>query len=202
MLPHTVASGMKGRQILGAIVPEQTMTEVPWSSRPPASVRRRVVAYLLDSIAVAIVAFAAAWLVAAVVPALSVSTEPDGSARLAVDPVRLALQVVATTAVSGAYFVLSWAGRWKATPGQRLLGMVVATEAGGSPLSASRSLVRWVALGAPFGVIAALVVEAPMLWLLVVTLAVGWAVALLVSARLDARRRGIHDRIAGSLVVR
>jgi uncharacterized RDD family membrane protein YckC len=160
------------------------------------------VAYLLDSIAVAVVAFAAAWLVAAVVPALSVSTQPDGSARLAVDPVRLGLQVVATTAVSGAYFVLSWAGRWKATPGQRLLGMVVANEAGGSALTLSRSLVRWVALGAPFGIIAALVVEAPMLWLLVVMLAVWWAVALLVSARLDARRRGIHDRVAGSLVVR
>jgi uncharacterized RDD family membrane protein YckC len=109
---------------------------------------------------------------------------------------------VATTAVSGAYFVLSWAGKWKATPGQRLLGMVVANEADGSSLAVSQSLVRWVALGAPFGIVAALVVEAPMLWLLVVTLAVWWAIALLVSARLNARRRGIHDRIAGSLVVR
>ena len=177
------------------------MTEVPWPSRRPASVRRRLAAYILDSLVVGVIAFGVVALVASIVPALTVATQTDGTASLVVAPVRLVLQAVAATAVSGAYFAWSWSG-WAATPGQRVLGMTVLAEAGGNRMPTRDAIVRWVALGAPFGLIAALVVELPVMWLLVATLAVVWTIVLLVTTWRDDRRRGLHDRIAGTIVLR
>ena len=139
--------------------------------------------------------------VALVAPALSVGTQADGTASLVVDPVRLAVQAAVTSLVSAAYFVLGWCGPRRATPFQRLLGLAVVRAADGGSLRAGRSLVRWVALGGPLGFLWALLVEQPVLWLFAVVLSGMWAVALVVSARRGARRRGLHDRIGGSVVI-
>ncbi len=177
------------------------MTEVPSPSRRPASVRRRLAAYILDSLVVGVIAFGVVAIVASLIPALTVSTPTDGTASIVVAPLRLVLQAAAATAVSGAYFAWSWSAR-AATPGQRVLGMTVLAEAGETRMPTRHAIVRWVALGAPFGVIAALVVELPVAWLLVATLAAVWTLVLLVTTWRDERRRGLHDRIAGTIVLR
>jgi uncharacterized RDD family membrane protein YckC len=160
------------------------------------------VAHVLDSIAVAALGLVVAALVSALLPALSVAEGSDGTLRLVVDPLRLVAQSLAVAVLSGAYFTWSWSGRSAATPAQRALGVRVIDATGGAPLTAGRAVLRWAATGVPLGIIAAALVEAPVAWLAIVALAAGWTVALLVSARRHPHRRGLHDRIAGSLVVR
>jgi hypothetical protein len=166
--------------------------------------RRRLAAHLVDAIVVGLAGFGIAMLVSAVLgPALRFEMQADGSARIALDPARLLVQASAATVASGIYFTGSWAGPWMATPGQRALGVtVVAATTADGRLRARQALVRWLVLGAPFGLLAALVIDSAILWSLVVAVAVAWTLTLLVSARRDGERRGIHDRLAGSRVLR
>jgi uncharacterized RDD family membrane protein YckC len=180
------------------------MTESPGVSRHTASLRRRVAAHLLDAIVVGLVGFAIAMLVSALLgPALTFDMHADGSALIALDPGRFLVQAAAATLASGLYFTGAWAGPWMATAGQRALGLrVVAATTTDGRLGARQALVRWLLLGAPFGLLAALVIDTAVLWTLVVAIAFAWTVTLLVSARRNAERRGLHDRFAGSIVLR
>lgn len=178
------------------------MREVPRPSPPPASVRRRLSAYLLDSAIVSVVGIVAAALATAAGPPLSLVEGSDGTLRLVSDPLRLVLQAVAVAVISAAYFAWSWSRLRGASLAQRALGIQVVDAASGSQLSARRAIVRWAAMGTPIGIGAAALVESPAAWLLVVLLAAAWTVALMVSTWRNALRRGLHDRLAGSIVVR
>jgi RDD family len=103
--------------------------------------------------------------------------------------------------LSAIYLITSWAIAG-ATLGQGLLYLRVFSESEGRRLSVARAALRWfglfgwtlVAFGSalvgPSGVGASLRL-----------LAVGWLVALLVSASMDRRHQGFHDRFARSWVV-
>ena len=86
------------------------------------------------------------------------------------------LAAVAWTAVVGAYFVLFWSTAGQ-TPGMRLMGLRVATQGGEHP-GVGRSVVRLVGLG-----------------LAIVPLFLGFLPVLI-----DARRRGLQDFLAGTVV--
>jgi uncharacterized RDD family membrane protein YckC len=159
-------------------------------------------AYLLDSAIVSVVGIGAAALITAAGPTLTLVEGSDGTIRLVADPLRLVLQAVAVAVVSAAYFAWSWSRLRGASPAQRALGIRVIDAASGDHLPAGRAIVRWAAMGTPIGIGAAALVESPAAWLLVVVLAAAWTVALMVSTRRDERRRGLHDRLAGSVVVR
>jgi uncharacterized RDD family membrane protein YckC len=177
------------------------MTKVPSLSQSPASVGRRLSAYLLDSAILSLVGIGVAAIASVAGPTLAVAEQPDGTLRLLIDPVRLSVQAAALALVSAAYFAWSWSRPPGATLGQRALGIGV-VDAGGRPLTARRAFARWAALGLPIGIVAAALVELPVAWLLVVVVATIWTIALLVSTRRDERRRGFHDRLSGSVVVR
>jgi uncharacterized RDD family membrane protein YckC len=87
------------------------------------------------------------------------------------------LAAAAWAAVVGAYFVLFWSTAGQ-TPGMRLMGLRVQTPAGMHP-GVFRSIVRLVALG-----------------LAIIPLFAGFLPVLF-----DARRRGVHDMIAGTVVL-
>lgn len=178
------------------------MTEAPASPPPTASVRRRLAAHVLDSVLVAVVGIGVAWLVAAALPALSVSDRQDGTLQLVVDPLRLAVQALAVATIGAVYFGWSWSEPRGATLGQRALGLRVLDVTGASGLGTGHALARWAATGIPLGVVAAAVVEIPVAWLAVAALIALWTFALLVSTWRSPRRRGLHDRLAGSVVVR
>ncbi len=180
------------------------MTESPGVSMPAASVRRRIAAHLIDALLVGLASFAVAALVSALIgPAITVATDTDGSARITLDPARLLIQAGAATALCGAYFVGAWIGPWAATVGQRALGVsVVPAAAPRDRLDVGRALLRWILLGAPFGLLAALVIDSAVAWSVVVLVAAVWTVTLLISALRDAERRGLHDRLVGSRAVR
>jgi uncharacterized RDD family membrane protein YckC len=89
-----------------------------------------------------------------------------------------AIGVVAALAWTLAYFVFFWSASGQ-TPGNRLLGIAVREASTGRPVHASRAALRALAL-----LLSALPLCAGFLLILV-----------------DSRRRALHDRIAGTVVV-
>jgi uncharacterized RDD family membrane protein YckC len=104
------------------------------------------------------------------------------TAREPVALVTLALLVGASfwlgILLSGVYFI-GFVGACGQTPAKMLLGMRVVRR-DGARVGYGRALLRWVGYGLVFG-----------------TLGLGWIVAAL-----NAERRGLHDWIAGTRVIR
>ena len=151
--------------------------------------------------AVDLVVVLAAWWVAlsALVILLAVAGRLDTRQLEGADPLALALtpQGVAIGlisggvlyAVSGFYLVYAWT-RLGATPGQQLLGVVVLQEATRVPLTAGQSTVRW------------FVLTLPPVGLVFGILMVAWLAFVASTVLRHPQRRGVHDRAAGSIVVR
>jgi uncharacterized RDD family membrane protein YckC len=117
-----------------------------------------------------------------------------------VDGGRALVDSVVTTAASGIYFVTWWrigAG----SPGQRAFGLMV-KPADGERVSLRAWIVRWAALGGPAApLIVAIGIVAPVLRLSLGTVFIVWQLLLLASTIRSATNQGIHDRIAGTIVV-
>jgi uncharacterized RDD family membrane protein YckC len=96
------------------------------------------------------------------------------------------------------YFVGFWTSRWRATPGMIGLKMRVVDATSGSALSIVDATKRWIALGFPLtllGLVAALQGTASVLQF-------GLLIFLFFTTVTHARRQGLHDRWANSLVIR
>jgi uncharacterized RDD family membrane protein YckC len=168
-----------------------------------ADVPNRLVAYLLDAVALGLVVFLAA-AVLSVLVGPSVEFEPAAD-RLAgivdVDTGRALLDTGAGALLSAAWFAGSWV-LWGATPGQRLLRLRVRRARDGGPVPAGRALVRWLLIGGP-SVVAGFATAGPALlavgiWLLVAL----WFVVLAISVARSDRGQGLHDAAAGTDVVK
>ncbi len=57
-------------------------------------------------------------------------------------------------------------------------------------------------LGAPFGLLSTLALPVPWLGAILVVVIALWNLVLLVTTARNRRKRGLHDRVAGSIVVR
>lgn len=98
------------------------------------------------------------------------------------------------------YYGYSWTA-WRATPGQRAMGLLTLNAADGAALTWNQATMRWAYLfgpsvvsnlfsaqtGAGFGAIVGLVV-------------LGYYIYLLYTTAQDPKRQGFHDKQAGSLV--
>ena len=98
------------------------------------------------------------------------------------------------------YFGYSWTA-WRASPGQRMLGLVTINEADGSTLNWNQATMRWAWLFGPsvlnslfgnqvgggLGAIVGLIVLV-------------YYIYLLYTAATDPRKQGFHDKQAGTLV--
>ena len=98
-------------------------------------------------------------------------------ADVRLDTLARLLAAAAWITVVGAYFVLFWSTAGQ-TPGMRLMGLRVTTPGGGHP-GVIRSVVRIIGLG-----------------LAIVPLFLGFLPVLV-----DAQRRGLHDFLAGTVVL-
>jgi uncharacterized RDD family membrane protein YckC len=99
------------------------------------------------------------------------------------------------------YYGYSWT-TWRATPGQRLMGLLTVNAADGAALTWNQAMRRWAYLfcpsvlsnlfsaqtGSALGAIIGLVV-------------LGYYIYLLYTTAQDPRRQGLHDKQATSLVV-
>jgi uncharacterized RDD family membrane protein YckC len=166
-----------------------------------ATVPDRLVALLLDAVVLTVLAFVAALVVSV---ALGPAVELDGGAESVGDAVQTDRGVAVVDAlVVAALGALYFAGSWRRsgrTPGQRVLGLQVASAAGAG-LATGQALVRWSLVAAPFSAAAVLAaassaLDGPVLPALVAA----WYLALLVTTVLSPTSRGLHDRIAGTAV--
>lgn len=169
--------------------------------RRPAGTWRRLVAYLvLDGLLVGLLIFAAVAALGAVLGP-TIRFVDGASLQAVVDDGRAGLDAVVAAVVAVTYFAGSWAAAAR-TPGQALLGIRVLRASDGARLGIWRAVVRWLALGAPFALLAPAAPDLPGGRAALTLLGATWAALLLLSTIADPLGRGLHDRLAGSRAVR
>lgn len=148
----------------------------------PATIGARVVAFIIDAIVLGVVQLVIASIVGDV-------TIVGGVTR-----------AVIYAAIGFAYFGYSWTA-WRASPGQRVLGLMTVNAADGGTLTWNQATMRWAYLFGPsvlntlfgtqigggLGAIVGLIV-------------LGYYIYLLYTAATDTRKQGFHDKQAGTLV--
>ena len=167
----------------------------------PAGAFVRLVAYALDAVVLLVAIYIVALVVRAAIGPTIRFTDADGVPRLLVDRLHSVINSVAATLVAGAYFAGSWL-RFGATPGQRVLGMRVVRVDGSAGLGLGRAVGRWLLLGTPLGLISTVLGPPSVLSVILVLAIAFWFALLYVSTARNRRKRGFHDRITGSAVVR
>ena len=105
---------------------------------------------------------------------------------------------VLTVAISALYFIGSWSGGRRATPGQRLLSIQVGNAFDGRPLTMDQAIRRWLGLGEVVTLLGALPALAGLGNLVLFV----WSVVLLITTATSPTKQGLHDRLANSAVVR
>jgi uncharacterized RDD family membrane protein YckC len=190
---------------------------------PIAPLGRRSAAYLVDSLVIGV-----AYLVLGILfdsifgPLVAATADGQALVVVAVNPLRVALELTATLVVDALYFAGCWS-RWGATPGQRVLRIRVLLERATGSAGAGPAATGSAAAGSAHDTSVALPLEAAgRRWavLAVLPIATGslagsgaidvsvltvvngaWFLLLLASTAADPLRRGLHDRVAGTIVV-
>jgi len=162
-----------------------------------ADVPNRVMALILDIILLSVIGFVLAWLFGGLVSRPGAIDAAGGELDIVAFLVVLVLQLV----VSFVYFGGSWT-LLGATPATRLLGLRIGGEADGSTVSWRQSLIRWLFLGLP-ALLSSLAVYVPnAIGLILGGLGVVWMVALLYTMAQSPTKQGLHDRYAGTIVIK
>jgi uncharacterized RDD family membrane protein YckC len=89
----------------------------------------------------------------------------------------------------------------RASPGDRVLGLMVLKEADGSPLTMNQAAIRWLVLAGPSALYSVVVYAGgfgPLLGLVVFA----WYLYLAYSTATDPKRQGFHDKYVHSVVVK
>jgi uncharacterized RDD family membrane protein YckC len=175
---------------------------------PVAGLGRRSAAYIVDSLIVGIVYVLLAVFFDAVFGPL-VEATPDGTALVvvAVDPLRVALELAATLVIDALYFAGSWS-RWGASPAQRVLRLRV-RMANGTPttpdapdaLPIEAAWRRWAVLAIGPIAVGSLTASGALDTSVLFVVNGTWFLVLFISAASNPLRRGLHDRVAGTVVV-
>ena len=190
---------------------------------PIAPLGRRSAAYLVDSLVIGLAYLVLGILFDSIFGPL-VAASPDGQTLVvvAVNPLRVVLELTATLVVDALYFAGCWS-RWGATPAQRALRIRVTLEHAAGPAATGAAATGSAAAGSAHDTPVALPLEAAgRRWavLAVLPIATGslagsgaidasvlavvngaWFLLMLVSTAADPHRRGLHDRVAGTIVV-
>lgn len=188
---------------------------------PVAPLTRRLLAFILDGFILVPVYLVYAIVLDGLFGTL-VEADPGGSGLVvvAVDPPRVALEMALTLVTDAAYFAGSWA-RWGMTVGQRVCRVAVRAVGPGEPppgepppggqrplppdperVPVQVATVRWAVLQllplcvGTLGGAGAASIQA------VAVLNATWFGLIFATAAVDPLRRGLHDRVAGTVVVR
>jgi uncharacterized RDD family membrane protein YckC len=163
-----------------------------------ADVPNRLVAYVIDTTVLAGIIFVVAALVAVVAgPTIHI----EAASEIDVDDTLVIVNAVIASALNAAYFVLSWTAL-RASPAQRLLGMRIRPQEAETAMSLGQAVTRWLLLGGPFVLATIVGLAVPAAALVLELLAAAWYLALVVSVARHPRKQGLHDRFAGTVVVK
>jgi len=167
----------------------------------PVGALIRLLAYALDAVLLVVAIYVVAVVLrAAIGPTLRI-TDSAGVPRVQVDRLHSVINSLAATSVAGVYFVGSWLG-FGSTPGQRLIGARVVRADGEGHLGLGPAAARWLLLGTPLGLISTVAGPSAASSVIPVALLAAWSAVLYVSTARSRTKRGLHDRITGSIVVR
>lgn len=165
-----------------------------------ASFGRRVGALIIDAFVIGTVALVVGAI--ANMPGLAQTTSTaSGDASTTYMLANSGWSSLLVAVVSGVYCIGGWLA-WAGTPAQRLLGMHVYRFTGPQALVFEAAAVRWVLLFGIGAVIGALALVSPPLQGILGLSQLAWLVVLIVTTAQSPTKQGIHDRYAGSLVVR
>ena len=184
------------------IDPADREVRPPAATDAPAGLFGRSAAYFLDTTLIGLAEFLVGAMMTLALGPLAVANESGTGLRAVVsDPLRVAVLTTLFLVIDSTYFAGSWI-RWGGTPAQHLLRMaVVPAFAAGRP-PAETAYRRWAVLALGPVCVGVLGSSGALPLQLAATIDVAWAAALLAPALLDPRRRALHDRAAGTLVVR
>ena len=112
------------------------------------------------------------------------------------------LVVAINLALGLVYFVYTWT-TMKASPGQRMLGLMTVNEADGSALTQNQAITRYLVMFAP-GYVAGMAsnVVGGLIGLLLSLAGLAWTIFLIYTTANDSKRQGYHDKMAKSVVVK
>jgi uncharacterized RDD family membrane protein YckC len=150
------------------------------SALAPAAVATRVIAYIIDVIVIGLFSFVLGVIVS------------DGSIVGGVT------RAIIFAVVGFLYFGYTWT-TWRASPGQRILGLMTVDATSGAALTWNQATMRWVFVYAP-SVLSSLF-QSSGLSALVSLIVIGYWIYLLYTTATDARKQGFHDKQANTLVI-
>lgn len=158
----------------------------------------RIVAFLLDLVAIGLIGVVAASTVGALLGGV---LRDSITAANEIDPVALVVVLALHLAGSAAYAIVGWS-RLERTVGPAIVGLQVVDEAEAGIVTTAEAARRWVIVGIP-ATLVTVILYLPVL--------VGWIAAaggaillflLVVSIVRDPVGQGYHDRVAGTVVVK
>ena len=157
-----------------------------------ADLSTRIIAFIIDAI---ILGVGYAVIVGAILVPLFL-----GSMNFAI---YFILAAVIYGAASLIYFTYTWT-TMKASPGQRILGLMTVNEGDGAALTQNQAITRWAFLFGP-NVLAQVLSFGSLglgLGSLASLFALGYAIYLLYTTANDGKRQGFHDKNAHSVVIK
>ncbi len=169
-----------------------------------ASIWRRLAAYLIDLFVLLVVGIVVGSIVIGLGMKHSVTQNAFGSPAQAVSttlsPEGVVVAGLIDTLIRGFYFVTTWMVL-RASPAQKLLGLQVGSYADGTTLTLAQAVIRWLALGVPLDLLSILSPNEETANLAGI-LGFIWIAVLLITTYVTPFQQGLHDRFAGSLVLR
>jgi uncharacterized RDD family membrane protein YckC len=156
--------------------------QVTSSALAPAAVVTRVIAYIIDAIILGILGI--------VVLGIIVND---------VTIVGSVIRAVIYAVLGFLYFGYTWI-TWKASPGQRILGLMTVNAADGAALTWNQATMRWAFLFGP-SILNSLFQLGGGLASIVNLVVLVYYIYLLYTTATDPRKQGFHDKQATSLVI-
>jgi uncharacterized RDD family membrane protein YckC len=161
-----------------------------------ADLTNRIMAYIIDLVILVIIGFVVNLVL---LTAFIATLFSSGSAIFLLLSVAV---LVFNVLLAGIYFIYTWTNM-KASPGQRILGLMTVSETDGAALSFNAALARFVIMFAP-GYVASLAstVIPGILGLLLSFAGLAWSIYLIYTTANDPKRQGFHDHYAHSVVIK
>ena len=156
--------------------------QVTSSALAPAAVVTRVIAYIIDAIILGILGI--------VILGIIVND---------VTIVGSVIRAVIYAVLGFLYFGYTWT-TWKASPGQRILGLMTVNAADGAALTWNQATMRWAFLFGP-SILNSLFQLGGGLSSIVSLIVLVYYIYLLYTTATDARKQGFHDKQANTLVI-